>query len=142
MSADKIEPEHLKMIVEFGRSPLQKSATEDQREKLWQMMCDGAKVPRVPHSAVIEEWKKYVLGQSEVTGFAMQPTPDPSFISVGVTFKRRLMASHTMKTRVLLKALLKAFSTQFSKEGEFKAAVEAVLEEVCEEKATRKPRRG
>ena len=117
---------HFRLLRQFGKNPVQKKADEEMREKLWHMCCQGGRVPYVPHGEVITAWKRFIAGESHYSGIAINGDVDPGYVSLAITFERRVVAAHTTKTPALIKRLLKIHSQTFESPEEFLEAMEKV----------------
>lgn len=90
-----------------------------EKKKLWEMLCTSARLPVVDHAIVVDEWKKYVGGVSNYSGVALNNDIDPNMTSIGVSFHKKLTASHTTKTTALLDRLIKMYTKCFGSREEF-----------------------
>jgi len=118
-STPVVLPEHLSLLRQFGRSRFQRTLAPAQREEFWRETCKKGQIPHVPLAAVTEAWRRFVAGQSEHSGLALNGEIDPSFVSVGVTYHRRIQAAHTAPARSLLKHLLLLYRQAFKDEELF-----------------------
>jgi hypothetical protein len=130
--------EHMRLLQKFGRNPVQKRATPRERTELWRLACEAAKLDFIPQDEVVEEWKKFVVGESSRSQIAMRATIDPAFITIGICYDKRLSAAHTTKTRAHLRQVLAIYATVFPKEDDFRAAVQTLVNEVSAPPSDRK----
>lgn len=108
-----IDHRHLRMLRNFGQDDLQRTMDNKQRELLWRVACQQARLPYYPLQEVKAEWKRFVRGQSRESGLAMAAEHDPRYVSIGITYKRIIYASHTSTTKALLRKLLHIFARCF-----------------------------
>lgn len=118
-SAPVVLPAHLSLLRDFGRNEYQRGLNEAQREKFWAETCRQGRVPPVPLSVVTEAWRRFVTAQSRHSGLAVNAEVDTKYVSVGVTYHRRIQAAHTTPLRSLLKRLLTLHRKCFSDEELF-----------------------
>lgn len=120
---------HFRLLREFGRNPLSKSGTKEEQETIWQMVCQSARVAYVPRDQVVEIWRQFVQGESERSGIAMAPGPDPAYVTVGVCFDKKVVASHTLPLDRFLVTLLRLFAKRYKDVEAYGNAMEKVAEE-------------
>jgi hypothetical protein len=134
--------EHFRLLRTFGRNEMQRRASDTQRNEFWRMVCQSTPgVPFVPHEEVVAAWKKFITGNAVDSGLALNGDIDPSYVSVGVTYKRKMVAAHTTRMKPLIKRLLSIYSKAFGTRAEFLDAMEALSKEVVEQ-GEKKQRRG
>jgi len=118
-----VDQAHFKLLRQFGQSDLQKTSTDDERERRWMMSCDQARLPRVPLANVKKEWVAFVSGSSRYAGLAVNGDIDPRWVSIGILYNGHLFAAHTVKSRVLLKKLLGIHARNFKDREAFLTSV-------------------
>lgn len=119
-----VSHEHFRLLKEYGRNPLTQQITKREGIKLWEMACGSARVPVIPREHVVEEWKKYITGQSKFSGIAINAEVDPQLTTVALTHNERLTAGHTTRTDKLFDKLLELFARCFPNRESFLNAVE------------------
>jgi hypothetical protein len=107
------------LLRQFGRSDFQRQLSTRQREEFWKETCTKGHVQHVPLETVTAAWRSFVAGQSQHSGLAINSEVDPGYVSVGVTYNRRIQAAHTAPARSLLKRLLQLYRRGFPDEELF-----------------------
>jgi len=127
----KISLEHFRLLRTFGRNELQRKASDSQREEFWRMICQSAPgVHYVPHEQVVSAWKEFITGNSQESGLAINGDIDSNYVSVGVTYHRKMAAAHTTRMKPLLNRLLRIYLQAFQNKAEFLNAMEEICKEV------------
>jgi hypothetical protein len=134
--------EHFRLLQTFGRNPLQKKANDAQREEFWRMICDSApRVEYVPHDQVVTAWREFITANAQESGLAINGDIDPNYVSIGVTYKRKMAAAHTTRTRPLLKRLLQIYMGAFDNRAAFLDQMEELCKEVANTPEKKKGKR-
>jgi len=139
MSQGQIVSHHFYLLRQFGKNPMQKNADPQTREQLWMMCCQGANVPYVVHAQVVEEWKRFIAANAQYSGLAVNGDVNPQFLSIAVTYKKRMVAAHTTKTESLLKRILQIYSKTFKTPDEFLEKMEVMCRETVGRGAKAEP---
>lgn len=132
-----IDLRHFKLLQIFGRDGKQKKASPEVRATIWKMMCQGAGIPAIDHSKVVEEWKNYIAGESEHSGIAINGDIDPQFVSIGITYKKKITSAHTTPTASLLRRILGIYARAFPNKEQFLEQMESMCREAIEPKNTK-----
>ena len=133
---------HFKLLRTFGRNELQRRATDTQRNEFWRMVCESTpNVEYVPHEVVVSAWKKYITANSEDSGLALNGDVDANYVSVGITYKRKMFAAHTTPVRSLIKRLMSLHMRAFDNRVDFLDAMETLCKEVAEPKDQKKAKK-
>jgi len=111
--------EHFELLHRFGRNKYQKSASKIEKDNLWKMSCEAARLPHVPWEQVLEHWKQFLAGQAEHSSLAINGDVDPHLVTVGVCHDKKLWGSHTTRTEKLLEKILEIYSRTFKTPEEF-----------------------
>lgn len=108
-----IREEHFRLLREYGRSPIVEKMSTKEREVFWATLCNSAMLPPVDHKLVVEEWKRYITGTSNESGVALNNDIDPTMCAIGVSYRKKLTASHTTRTTSLLDRLIALYAKCF-----------------------------
>ena len=119
-----ITEEHFRLLKQYGRNPLSQQISKREAAKLWEMVCETGRVPHVKHDKVVEEWKRYITGQSRYSGIAINADIDPQLTTLAFTHQERLTAGHTTRTDKLLDKLLELFAKCFPSRESFLNSME------------------
>lgn len=114
---------HFELLKNFGRSALQRDLSDKDKETLWKMSCQTAKLVYVPLETTIEVWKEFIGGESTRSHIAISGEIDPNYTTIGVTFDRALVATHTTTSRAILRKVLQIWRRSFGSEDEYMEAV-------------------
>lgn len=115
--------EHFKLLQSFGRNKMQHDHPES-REQLWRMVCEGVRLPYIPHPEVVEAWMAYVAGDSMRTSLAVNGNVHPSRVIIGVLYDGKMAAAHTTQTQALLRRICGIFRQCFKSDEEFLEAMQ------------------
>ena len=126
-----VQAEHFLLLRQFGRNQYQKHATPEMREKLWEMVCQSSGVAYVEHTKVVNAWKDFITAQSAYSAIAINGEADPAYVSVGIAFKKKLVASHTGKMGPILQRILKLYARSFRTREEFLEDVERLCKKIA-----------
>jgi hypothetical protein len=126
-----VQAEHFVLLRQFGRNGYQKQATPEMREKLWEMVCQSSGVPYVDHAKVVHAWKDFITAQSAYSAIALNGEADPAYISIGIAFKKKLVASHTGKMIPILQRILRLYARTFRTREEFMEDVERLCKKIA-----------
>lgn len=124
--SDQVGEGHFRLLRIFGKNVLQKNVSDKERRTMWELACRSAKLAIVPHDDVVEKWRLFVAGESKDSSIAINGDIDPQFVTLGVTYKSKLVAGHTSTTQALLRRLLQIWRRAFDSDEAFLEAVEAV----------------
>lgn len=123
MSDLPISETHFRLLQSYGRNKLLRRLGEKERLELWRLTCESAGVPHVPRDAVVDRWKAFVSGESRDSSIAVNGDIDPAYVTVGITFREKLVAAHTTRTPALLRRLLRIFRKAHPDEAAYLEAV-------------------
>jgi hypothetical protein len=118
-----IRAEHFKLLRTFGRNMKAQQLEDPMKDRLWQLACKTASLPVVPQEEVVKAWRLLVQGESTDSDLAINGDVDPEFTSIAVTYKKRMVASHTTHTDRLLLKLLSIYCRKFNGPAEFEQAL-------------------
>jgi hypothetical protein len=131
-----LQMEHFRLLKEFGRNQLAKRLRGDALEELWKTACTSARVPYVSRGDVVEAYKRFTVGQSAESNVALAPDEvAPEFVAVGLTYKKKLFAAHTIRLEPLIFRLLKVYRNNFGTEEEFLRSVRKLADRASKERA-------
>jgi hypothetical protein len=88
----------------------------------------------VPHAIVVDAWRRFATGTSDRSGVAIASDVDPQFVSIGITYDKKLFAGHTTSTRNTLNRLVRIFSRCFPDKEAFLAEMHKICTEAWEER--------
>jgi hypothetical protein len=108
-----VTKEHIELLQRFGRNARQKQLDDETRERFWELTCRMANLPHVEHAIVADAWRRFATATSDRSGVAIASDVDPQFVSIGITYDRKLFAGHTTSTRNTVARLLRIFSRCF-----------------------------
>jgi hypothetical protein len=117
---------HFDLLKNFGRSAVQQNLADKDKETLWRLSCQTARIVHVPLDTVILVWKDFIGGESSRSSIAINGDIDPNYTTIGVTFDRLLVATHTTTTRALLERVLKIWRRGFSSDEDFMESVRTI----------------
>ncbi len=112
--APQITEQHFRVLRQFGRSNFQRQMTATDRDTLWRMACQQARIAPLPLDTVVAEWHRFIQGSSAESGLAMNGDIDPAYVTIGVLHRGLVQAAHTMPTRNLLIEALRIHARTFS----------------------------
>jgi hypothetical protein len=117
---------HFDLLKNFGRSAVQQNLADKDKDTLWRLSCQTARIAHVPLDTVVLVWKDFIGGESSRSGLAINGDIDPNYTTLGVTFDRLLVATHTTTTRALLERVLKIWRRGFSSDEDFMESVRGI----------------
>lgn len=139
-AAPRVTTQHLEVLKRFGRvaGVKQGQVTTEQRNQLWMAACQTAGLHFVPFDEVLATWRDFVVGKSDHSSIVMHPDVEPRWVTLGITYHRKIVAAHTVPTEPLLKRVLTVFMRQFKDKDAFLQQ----MEQICNEVANPPPKKG
>lgn len=122
----KVTKAHFDLLKNFGRSAVQQNLSDKDKETLWRLSCQTARIAYVPLETAVSVWKDFIGGESSRSSLAINGDIDPNYTTLGVTFDRLLVATHTTTTRALLERVLKIWRRGFSSDEDFMESVRSI----------------
>jgi hypothetical protein len=110
---------HLTLFRDFGHQPNIAKLDRQERIQCWDHMCRLMKLPAAPYELVVEAWRDMVNGESDETRVTLANFIDPRIISVGITFRGKIQAAHSLQMKYLLRKILVLHMANFPDGGTF-----------------------
>jgi hypothetical protein len=123
---------HFRLLREYGRNPLPHRISDREQRELWRMMCQTAGLPHVERERVVEEWKRFIGGQSKQSSIAINGDIDPRYTTLGIAFHGKLSAAHTTKTSKLLERVMKIYARAYPNRDTFLDAAETLCRKIAD----------
>ena len=114
MPSGKVNRDHIHLLQSFGRHPMQREMTDEQREQLWTFACNTARLPSVTYKDAVETWKALLVGDHHSSRIAVTPTGDPLYITVAICLESQCLAAHTGRADAMIASILAIYANPFS----------------------------